>query len=214
MGQCQRAYCEEHGLDTIFRMVDPAEKTAVYLLKDWRSAQPEKVTKWEGTLTSGVGDHKVCDYDIDNLKWSGKAVMNSIALDLWESIEKDVGGSANGPIAYAAVIMKIQQVSASAIHSLVKDIKDMSLIKEPGQDVNVIGSKVIKMAHQIKGSGSAPTYLSSIMAGCFIECDVLAFKLKAPTFHDLVDSNPNFMPWEDIVRQLKAKYTSLYGSDL
>ena len=141
-----RAYCEEHGLDTVFRVFDPVNDTEVYLLKDWGSARPEKVAAWEEKLVTGIGTHAACDYDGDNLKWSGKAVMNSIALDLWESIEKDVGGSANGPVTYAAVITKIQQVSASAIRSLVKELKEMSLLNEPGQDVEVFGSKVIEKA--------------------------------------------------------------------
>jgi hypothetical protein len=41
--------------------------------------------------------------------------MNSIGLDLWETIKKDVGIGANGPLTYAAVIAKIQQVSASTV---------------------------------------------------------------------------------------------------
>jgi hypothetical protein len=82
-----RGYFEERGLDTVFRVFDPATDTEVYLLKDWGSADPVKVVAWEEMLKEGVGDLPVCEYDIDNLKWSGKAVMNSIGLDLWETIE-------------------------------------------------------------------------------------------------------------------------------
>jgi hypothetical protein len=141
--------------------------------------------------------------------------MNSIALDLWETIEKDVGIGANDPATYAAVIAKIQQVSASAVRTMVKNLKQMSLIKEPGQEVEVFGSKIVEMVvHRITGSGSAPSVLTSIVAECFVECDVLAFKLKALSFHDIVDDDPKKMPWDEIIRKLKAKYQSLLGSGL
>jgi hypothetical protein len=208
-----RAYCEEHGMDTVFRIYDLEGDSEVYLLKEWGAASPEKVIKWEAALTSGIGESPPCDYDINNLKWSGKAIMNSIALDLWETIEKeDVGIGANGPATYTAVIAKIQQVSASAVRTMVNTLKQMSLIKEPGQDVETFGSKIVEMARRITGSGSAPSDLTSIVAGCFVECDVLAFKLKALQFADLVDTDPKQMSWEEIVRQLKAKYLSLLGS--
>ncbi len=163
---------------------------------------------------SGVADSPVCDYDIDNLKWSGKAVMNSITLDLWETIEKDVGIGANGPLTYAAVIAKIQQVSSSAVRLLVDKLKGMHLLQEPGQDVEIFGSKIIEMTRRIQGSGSAPRDLTTIVAATFIDCDVLAFKLRALTLFDIVNTDPNAMTWEEIVRTLKTKYTSLLGQDL
>lgn len=58
---------------------------------------------WELQLLSGVRTLPPCKYDIDNLKWSGKAIMNSILLDLWETIEKEVGAGASRPMTYAAV---------------------------------------------------------------------------------------------------------------
>jgi hypothetical protein len=127
------------------------------------------------------------DYDLDNLKWSGKAIMNSVALDIWESIEKDVRIGANGPRTFAAVIAKIQQASSSSVRTMVNILKKPSLIKEPGQDVEAFGSKVIELARRIDGSGLAPLDLSSIVAGCFLEYDVMLFKLTVLTLHNQVD---------------------------
>ncbi len=208
-----RAYMEEHGMDTVFCIYDSAKDSEVYLLQDWGSSDPLKVSTWEATIIAGIGTAPPCEYDIDNLKWSGKAIMNSISLDLWETIEKDVGVGSNGPVTYAAVISKIQQVSASSVRALVDNLKKMHLLQEPGQDVEAFGSKIIEMTRRITGSGLAPTDLTSIVAGCFIDCDVLAFKLKALSFFDAVDDNAASMTWEEIVRQLKAKYRSLLGQD-
>jgi hypothetical protein len=46
-----------------------------------------------------------CDYNLDNLKWSLKDILNSSAsLLLWEMVEKDLGLDASGPNNFAAVV--------------------------------------------------------------------------------------------------------------
>jgi hypothetical protein len=67
------------------------------------------VPKIDGTISPP------CDYDLDNLKWSGKAILNSMSLPLWEIVERDLGVDASGPEAFAAVVYKLQQVSSAAI---------------------------------------------------------------------------------------------------
>ena len=85
--------------------------------------------------------------------------------------------------------MKIQQVRSPAICNIVDDLRKMSLIKEPGKDVETFGSQVIEKTSHIIGSGPAPSNITSIFAQCFIECSVLAFKLKTLQFCDIVDDN-------------------------
>ena len=53
----------------------------------------------------------VCEYDLENLKWNGKAIMQSIYLELWETIEKDLCCDPSGPEAFAAAVYKLQKVS-------------------------------------------------------------------------------------------------------
>ena len=91
----------------------------------------------------GIGGAPVCHYNVDNLKWIGKAIMKSISLNLWGFIGKYLGVIANGPDAYAAVIPKIQQVISYAIRNLVDELRKMPLINKPGQDVETFGSQVI-----------------------------------------------------------------------
>lgn len=107
-------------MDTVFHIYNSNTGSELFLLKDWGSTSLERVAAWEATLTSGVSESPSCNYDINNLKWSGKAIMNSITLDLWETIEKDVGIRANGLTTYAAVIAKLQLVSASTIRTNVE----------------------------------------------------------------------------------------------
>ena len=54
--------------------------------------------------------------------------MNSISLDLWESIERYSGIGSNRPATYASIILNIQQVISSAIRNLVDELRKMYLI--------------------------------------------------------------------------------------
>ena len=214
-----RSYMEEHGLDTVFYVYDRQTDSETYLLTDWGSASPAKITAWVATLRAGVpkDDGTIsppCDYDLDNLKWSGKAILNSVSLPLWETVEKDLGVDASGPEAFAAVVYKLQQVSSAAVRTLVDELKALSLLREPGQDVEIFGGRVVELCRRISGTGSAPSDLVVLAAGTFLECDVLPFKLKAIQVHDTVDDNFHAMTWDSVVRTLKTKYQSLKGQGL
>jgi hypothetical protein len=151
---------------------------------------------------------------LDNLKWSGKAILNSITLPLWETVEKDLRVDRSGPEAFAAVVYKLQQVSSEAVRTLVDELKSLSLLKEPGQDAEIFGGWVVELCRRISGTGSAPTNLVVLAAATFLECNVLAFKLKAIKVHDEVEDNPRAMTWDAVVRTLKTKYQSLKGQGL
>ncbi len=138
---------EERGMDTIFHVFDAPTNSEIYLLTDWGSASVATIEAWVPTLRSGVPNpdgtiQAVCDYDLDNLKWSGKAILNSITLALWETVEKDLGVDTSGPKAFASVVFKLQHVSLAAVRSLVDELRGLSLIREPGQDVEIFGGRV------------------------------------------------------------------------
>jgi hypothetical protein len=100
---------EECGLDTVFYVYDGQTNSETYLLTDWGSASPAKVKAWVATLCARVPktDGNVslpCNYDLDNLKWSGKAILNSVTLPLWERLKKELDVDASRPKAFAAVV--------------------------------------------------------------------------------------------------------------
>ena len=79
-------------------------------------------------------------------------------------IEKDLVIGANGPTTYASVISKIRQFRSFAIRNLVDELRKMYFIKEPVQDVNIFGSRLIKKTPSIVGYGSATSNNTSIAA--------------------------------------------------
>ena len=147
-------------MDTVIRIFDPVRNTEIYLLKDWGPAKPDQVVAWENLVLTRIGGAPVCDYYVDNLKWIGEAILNSISLDLWESIEKYLLIKGNGPDTYAAVNSKIWQVRSSVIRNLVDELRKVSIIKEPGQDAEIFLSQVLE-THRIFGYGSETSDITS-----------------------------------------------------
>ena len=54
------------------------------------------------------------------LKWSSKDILNSITLDLWEAIEKEISSESTGPEIFGVIIRKNQILNASNVIHLVK----------------------------------------------------------------------------------------------
>ena len=111
-------------MDTMFRVL--SEGKEVYLLEKLGICVSWGVMDWvkelkEGVLKADGSRHDICQYDIDNLQWSGKALLNSIDLDLWAEIEKELSYNASGPEVFASVIERMQQVNASTVRTLVDD---------------------------------------------------------------------------------------------
>ena len=75
-------------MDTGFWVYNPVCKTEVYLLDELEAAKEEKVFKCVHTLTTKMVGHwtgnylPVCNFDCENLSWSGKFVIVYIMLVL------------------------------------------------------------------------------------------------------------------------------------
>ena len=89
----------------------------------------------------------------------------------------------------------------SSIRNIINELSNISLIKEPGQDIKTFGSQVIEKTRRVVRSGSATSDITYIVFQCFIGCDVLALKLKALQFYDIVDDDPTGMEWDAIARK-------------
>ena len=85
----------------------------------------------------------------------------------------------------------------------------MRLTKEPREGVENFGNKMSKMACQIRGTGSNPIDLLTLIYNSFIDYQVLDFHLKATWLYNLVDSRPKSLDADRIIRTLKTKLWSL-----
>jgi hypothetical protein len=129
-------------------------------------------------------------------------------------VEKELAVDASGPEAFAAVVYTLQQVSLATVRALVDKLKVLSLLKEPGQDFEKFDGRVIELCRCISSTGSTPANLVIFAAATFLECDVLAFKLKAIKIPNEVDKDAQSMSWDTVMRTLKTKYKILKGQGL
>ena len=122
-------YPEERVLDTVSRIFDPVGNTEVYLLKDWVLDKPDQFASWDNLVLPGIRITSVCDYHVNNLKWSRKTILNSISLDLWDFIEKDLVIGATKLLSTQTLSLRFSKSVHLRIRNLVDDLRNMSLFK-------------------------------------------------------------------------------------
>ena len=213
-----RDYIEERGMDTVFRMYNPDVDTEQNLLVDWGAASRSAITKWVSMLKEGLDDKTgskldICEFELENLKWSGTALKNSISLKLWQTIEKDVMFGASGPEVFGAIVDKVQQVCASAVRSLTNTLDTMSITTVMRQDVDEFSRMITEIATRIDGTGAAPSDLNVLVAKAFLNADNKMFDSRATELWNLVDDG-NKMHWREIISELTSKYRRLVGLKL
>ena len=220
-----RGQLEDTGQDTIFRVYDAANQTEVYLLENWGDVDDKQVDDWVKRLRDeqvvldafgiATGAKKpACEYDKANLKFSAKMLKNSIKQELWRKLDKSLPKSATGPQIFAAIIQEHQVATASAVRTLVKEIEELTIKKEPGEDVASLGDKITEIANRIDGTGQAPPDLPLVIATCFIGSTTMSFEFHANEIHNKVNKNPKALTWEEVIREHRIKYKSLKQTKL
>jgi hypothetical protein len=110
---------ENCGMDTVFRVYDPTKATQEqYLLSSWNNISEEDFDAWmkalqtEGVKRAGGGPNlPVCDWDIENLTWSGEMLKDIISEKLWMDIVSLLP-SETGPHVFMAIVERVQYTSA------------------------------------------------------------------------------------------------------
>ena len=90
----------------------------------------------------------------------------------------------------------------------------MSLKNEAGQNVEIFAIKVHNIAIRVHRYSNSPDNLPSLVAKCFLVCDVKVFYLTSICLHDNTNQNWNTSNWEVILLELKAKYRTCVSQNL
>ena len=204
-------------MDTVFYVVK--DGVQIYMLTDWGQLTMDDVKTWvtvlkETGVPKGDGTNlPVCDFDNDNLIWSGAAIKNSITVKLWDEIETDLEYGATGPEILVAIFNRFQHSSSSAARALISKLQELRLVREPGMNVDNFSVKVSDIVQCLEGNHrtSIPDDLSTLVAQCYLDTDVDEFKLAASALFNHVDVNPKAVTWRQIIQELKNKYCSLEG---
>ena len=107
-----KQFLEETGQDMVFHIYNANKDTKDYILNTWDKYRRELVDDWVTKVTEGIGILPPCCFDLQNLKTSGQAVLNSINTNVWARIENILAHITSGPQVFAAVLEHKQQVNA------------------------------------------------------------------------------------------------------
>jgi hypothetical protein len=215
-----QGYMVEKGMDTVFYIYDPIHDQEVNMFEQWGVVTKEQVKEWVKTLKEGVPDTSdptqklpACPYDETNLLWSGKAIVNSVSMQLWSQFEQDLSLDASGPEVFMAVVHKKQVTTSTTTRTLIRELEDMKLTNVPGHNVIEHARAVVDKGKTIAGTGNAPSDLSTLIVRSFMGTDELPFELEAATAYNKLDRDPTCLDWQEVVEQLKTKYVSMTASN-
>ena len=107
-------------------------------------------------LSSSGSRCPVCQWDLENLQWSGKALQNSVTKSLRQLVEQNLPEHATGPEVFKAILTKWRHLSTSTIRAMEQKLRSLKLINIPGQDINVLAAKLADKAGQIEGASDHP----------------------------------------------------------
>ena len=234
-----KAAFEERGMDTVMHPYYAKDRKEVYMLdKKYRGrVSKSNVELWIQELQTGVYNagsetdrFDVCPFDLDNLAWSGRFIMNSITTPLWETIEKKVGAELTDLAAFYAIIQDAQVLTASMVQNLTNQLAGMSLKQELEQDVNTFANKVFNIAHKIDDLVIKVPNLNSLVLAPFMQCVVEAFQQEVTNLHKQADrvshvATISIQPvaaggtdttptWHEPLSLLKQQYRELKGAGL
>ena len=210
---------EDCGMDTVFRIYDHTQVTREkYIITHWGTITMEEVKAWLKCLTeTGVRTgpdptdvEPLCDFDADNLTWSGDMIVNSISDKFWRDIQHSIITKAC-PEVFCLVVRRLMHTTASTSRLLTEKLLTLKLTKEPGMDVTTFSKRVLDLVDQIEDCGerNIPADLSMVVSSLFSETGVQPFDLKQTIMFNEVNSDPAKYTPKQVVEAMKAAYISL-----
>ena len=206
-------------MDTVFKPLHSSSMDQEhYLLEHWGICDyKDFINDWVDELKSGVrtasGVMDVCKYDIQNLQWSGKYLLNSVSKKLKNILVMDLGSKPDGPVVFCRIVNKIQQMSANAMRYLEAQLKKLKLSSEPGENIETFSIKVKDIADRLdQGVTYKPPDLAILVAEKFIQSSVEAFRIPALNIYDTLTQNPTSYSYQEVLEFHCEKFCILRGA--
>lgn len=191
------------GMDSLFYIPKKGTTTPVHFIcTEWSKISMDDVEHFLETTT-------LDRYDRQNMEWSGLFLQESMSLELWTSIEPELGLNVDGVRVLTAVILQYQASASITIRNLTNRLSEMSLKKTPGENVETLCNQIFDIASQIEGLGETPSDLASMIVARFLESSSQAFSSEAMTIYRKTKSIASPLTWTNAIRELKATYSLL-----
>jgi hypothetical protein len=204
-------------LNEIKRFLEETGQDGVFYLKDNKGVERSLLTH-SGMFTTDEAKNHVAtlavdgdNYDAVNMTMSGTALMNSIGPTLHSDLQKFITGTLMGPVVFMLIVSRIQSSSASSWRAMVDALKAMRLSQEPGQNVDTFSDKISSYCRQLEGANKLPEDITVLLAECYMDCTVEAFKIQFLTLFNLCDADPQCTVWHDVVSTATSSFRRLDG---
>jgi hypothetical protein len=198
---------EQKGMDSIFYLYEGRVRGEVYLLEKYGRAKIEVVKEHVDDLKR-VAD----DYDIENLELSAIFILNSLDIEMMRIIRAQVTEDASGPEVFAAVINYHQSLHEKAVERIIYKMSQLSITKEPAENVDTFSNKVLKYGKHIEAIGTDEQIakLPKRIIDSYQETQSTVFNIYAAIMQERIYSGDDeLMDWEKNVLNLKEKYRDL-----
>jgi hypothetical protein len=118
-----------------------------------------------------------CDYDKENLAWSGNAILNSCTPALRLELETTVPVSArNGPNLLKEILLRLYRPSFSKVQVLKEQLRNLKLRDFPGENVTSFVQKanaiILEMKMNFMKPDEVPDLVSVALTGLLTASDI------------------------------------------
>jgi hypothetical protein len=198
---------EQKGMDTSFYMYEGRRRGEVYLLEKYGRAKIEVVKEHVEGLY-----HDADEYDIENLELSAIFILNSLDIEMMRIIRARMTENASGPEVFAAVINYHQSLHEKAVERIIYKMSQLSIAKEPAENVDTFSDKILKYGKHIEAIGTDEQIakLPKRIIDSYQETQSTVFNIFAAIMQQAIyNGEDELMDWEKNVLTLKEKYRDL-----
>jgi hypothetical protein len=155
-------------------------------------------------------------YHVENIKWSGQAIINSCSTELRSKLLQDTRDlperMKGGPTYLYLVIEKIIATSETALRGLINKISSMKLTDYDGENVLDCVTYIRNGIKVMKDHSSIPHDIKSIVLEVFSSNTCERFGAVVSALRSDVDLKRNQIDVDEILKLLERNYQDKLGS--
>jgi hypothetical protein len=195
----------------------------VFFVKHTGDGVERNILDYSGMYTSADVQHHVTklrasgdSYDAKNLRTSGILMLTTIGPTLKGEIEKFIHteDSKTGPYIFMLIIERIVTCSTSTWRALITELGSLSIVNEPGENVEVFADKVTGICCTLEGADQLPKDNAMLVAKSFMYSKVLTFGATFMAIYGQIDDSPNAYQWHTIVLRATKLYRGMVQQKL
>lgn len=195
----------------------------VFYVKHPGDGVERNILDFSGMYTSNDVQHHVTklratgdSYDAKNLRTSGILMLTTIGPTLKGEIEKFIHteDSKTGPYIFMLVIERIVTCSTSTWRALITELGKLSIVNEPGENVEAFSDKITGICRTLEGADQLPKDNAMLVAKSYMYSTVSTFGATFMAIYGQIDDSPNAYQWHTIVLRATKLYRGMVQQEM